>query len=806
MKKFFLNFLLLLGIIGQGFGQCDMQNYSSTAFIPPAAFPYTNGNGITVNAALVTINQIQNFTYSCGGNVFNTSTPAWWINSAAASITLTFSQPVCNLTVVINGTNTTEEMYFNANNGFCNIVTYCTANFVVTGGGNGLLCTQTPAGATGTIITVDNPAGATQYVITHNGLAAGSRVTLLDCYVGCNPPPNNTITTSVPQLVYCAGDSATVNYTATGTFNPGNVFTAQLSNAAGSFAAPTVIGSVASVTSGSIPCVIPPGTPTGTGYRIRVVSNNPFVTGTDNGANITVNGLPNVTANASPQSVCQGGNLTLSGGGAATYVWTSPVQDGVPFVPAATAGYTVTGTDANGCSNTASINVPVNPLPAVTATAAPPDLCAGASTTLSGGGASTYAWTGGATNNVAFTPAATATYTVTGTDANGCTGTSSVTVTVNAIPVLTLSVQPNDTICAGTSITLTASGAASYAWTGGIQNGVAFSPAGTATYTVTGTSGANCSATLAQTITVNPQPSVNLGPDLDLCTGDSVILDATFPGASYLWFNGGTGPQFTAKATGSPWVQVSIGPCIASDTVKVTVNTYPVVNLGVDTSICEGQSLTLNAACPGCSYLWDDNSTTPTRTVNQAGQYYVTTTRNGCSSADSLNLAIRPLPVVDLGPDTTMCKGDIIELDVYRPGATYLWQDLTLSPKYKISDFGTYWVQVTYNGCTGQDDLIVSNSNQCNCPVIVPNAFSPNGDLRNDVFRLVNIANISLTQFSIFNRYGEEVFSSTNPTVGWEGNHKGQPCDVGTYYFVVRYKCLYTGKDFLLKGDVTLVR
>jgi gliding motility-associated-like protein len=88
----------------------------------------------------------------------------------------------------------------------------------------------------------------------------------------------------------------------------------------------------------------------------------------------------------------------------------------------------------------------------------------------------------------------------------------------------------------------------------------------------------------------------------------------------------------------------------------------------------------------------------------------------------------------------------------------------------------------------------------------LPNAFSPNGDLRNDIFKLINANYIDIIQFSIYNRWGEEVFSSRNPTIGWEGDFKGNPCEVGTYHYVVRYTCLYTGKTDLLKGDVTLVR
>lgn len=375
MKRVLLYLTMLLVSISSVQAQCNLNNYTTATLISPAMFPYTNAQSVTVSATAPGVPTLQNFNYNCGPNTFTTSTPAWWLNSAAQVITLTFSQPVCEFTVIVNGTNTSEEFYFASNNGPCTLTNFCTTNFTLTGGGSSLLCSGAVGAATGTIITCNNAVGATQYVLTHNGVGSGSRLTLLDCYIGCAPPPNNTINCVMPNLVYCAGATFSLPYTCTGTFNAGNVFTAQLSNAAGSFAAPVNIGTLASTANGTIACTIPPGTPSGTGYRVRVSSSNPFMNGTDNGANISINALPNVLANASPTSVCAGGTLTLSGSGASTYAWSGSVVNAQTFTPNATATYTVTGTDANGCSKTSSVTVPVNPLPNVQAVAAPGRRC-----------------------------------------------------------------------------------------------------------------------------------------------------------------------------------------------------------------------------------------------------------------------------------------------------------------------------------------------------------------------------------------------------------------------------------------------
>ncbi len=161
------------------------------------------------------------------------------------------------------------------------------------------------------------------------------------------------------------------------------------------------------------------------------------VTGTSNGcsadavATVNVNQNPNVTANASQTSVCNGGSVTLTGGGANTYTWSSGVSDGVSFPPSSTQTYTVTGTDNNNCSNTAMVTVTVNSLPSVNANASATTVCLGDSVILSGGGASTYAWSNGVNDGMYYTPSATQNYTVTGTDNNGCQGTDTITVIVD---------------------------------------------------------------------------------------------------------------------------------------------------------------------------------------------------------------------------------------------------------------------------------------------------------------------------------------------------------------------------------------
>lgn len=195
-------------------------------------------------------------------------------------------------------------------------------------------------------------------------------------------------------------------------------------------------GSIADPTSGSTTSSgLPAGVST---FTLTATTSYGNTTCTPPPASASVDVVyPTVNAGAD-QTVCLGESVILSGSGAQTYTWDNGVTNGVSFVPAATATYTVTGTSSSGCTDTDDLIVTVNPLPTVDA-GADKTICLGMPVTLSGSGAQTYAWDNGVTNNVSFTPAGTQTYTVIGTDNNGCQDTSEVTITVVPAPVSALS-------------------------------------------------------------------------------------------------------------------------------------------------------------------------------------------------------------------------------------------------------------------------------------------------------------------------------------------------------------------------------
>jgi trimeric autotransporter adhesin len=361
------------------------------------------------------------------------------------------------------------------------------------------------------------------------------------------------------------------------------------------------------------------------------------------------------TVDAGPdQTVCVTTPVTLSGSGAQTYSWDNGVVNGVPFIPGGTATYTVIGTAANGCQETDQVTVTVNSTIPVNA-GQDQTICIGDPVTLSGSGALIYTWDNGVVNGVAFNPTATQTYTVTGTDAFGCFGTDQVIVTVNSLPVI--DAGSPQTVCQGIPVTLNGSGAVSYTWNNGVTNGIAFNPATTQTYTVTGTDANGCQNTDQVTVMVNPSPVVNAGIDQSVCPGASVTLTAT--GAqSYSWNNGVTnGVSFIPTSTQTYTVTgTNANGCQSTDQVLVTVNPIPDVNAGANQTICEGTQITLSAS-GAATYVWSNGIPNNSGINPPLGTnvYAVTgTSAAGCQNSDTLIITVIPVPVAVLGSDSPL--------------------------------------------------------------------------------------------------------------------------------------------------------
>jgi PKD domain. len=229
---------------------------------------------------------------------------------------------------------------------------------------------------------------------------------------------------------------------------------------------------------------------------------------------------------------------------------------------------------------------------------------------------------------------------------SGCESTRvPVVATVHPNPVVDLGADT--LVCATGSYVLDAGNTGSaYLWN---DNSTTQTKAVTTSgqYHVTVTNSNNCSASDTVSVTISTPPVVNLGNDTAICLGSVLTLDAgNNPGASILWDNFTTSQSRTVTTAGQYYVEVAYNQnCKSTDTITLSINPLPVVDLGNDTAICGTGTITLDAGNPGASYLWNDASTLQTKTINVAGQYHVIVTdANNCASSDTVEVIQLPAP------------------------------------------------------------------------------------------------------------------------------------------------------------------
>ena len=312
------------------------------------------------------------------------------------------------------------------------------------------------------------------------------------------------------------------------------------------------------------------------------------------------------------------------------------------------------------------------------------------------------------TLNASHSFSAPGTYTVTfKRQINNKDETYSLTFEIKAPPAVDLG--PERKICPGSSVTLDATTAdATYKWSNG-STSPTITTSTPGTYWVEVTVG-NCTTRAEAKVSHLPLPTVNLGPDKELCQGDVLELNAFNQGATYRWQDGSTGSTFKVTQAGTYRVEVTNAEgCTVADEINLKYNDLPVVNLGQDQSICANTTITLDATQPGMTYRWQDGSTAPKFTVTTPGTYSVTLTNSkGCSATGSVNITHLPIPVVNLGQDTTLCTNEMLLLNATFPNSTYLWQDGSTAPTFTVKQSGTYWVEVTNElGCTVRDEIWV---------------------------------------------------------------------------------------------------
>jgi len=557
----------------------------------------------------------------------------------------------------------------------------------------------------------------------------------------------------------------------------------------------------------------------------------------DNFAFSSVNPVANFVA--SDSTICPNTciNFTdLTSGGPTSWSWTfagatpatSSVQNptNICYATPGTYAVTLTASNLNG-SSTATHNIIVNPNPTITISGNSA-VCLGQSTSLTGNGGTSYTWSNGSlTNPITVSPTSTTVYSVTGTDANGCSATSSQSILVNPLP--TPSVVTTDASCGLNNGSATANpGGLTYNWSNS-QTTQVINSLPTGTYTVTVTDGNSCSATSSGLVNNTPGGTVTMTSTPEGCdhsngTATATLVGGTLP-ATYLWSNAQTTQTAINLAASTYYVTVTdANGC--SGTASIIITNIPGPTATISNVINDVCNQFIGAATvdplggnPPYSFVWSNGTTNQTLNNVSDGTYSVTVTdATGCTVINTADITDVPAPIASFFVNpVTMVLGE----------GPCLITDNSINTTQWIWNFGD---GTDYNGevnshiysSTGSFTIMLIVTNGIGCSdtsyqtVIVndiytmylPNTFTPDGDGLNDVFGPTGI-NFDINEFQmyIYNRWGEEMYRTKDLSKPWNGTKNNSSSAEVTGVYV--YRILFNetnGKEHEYFGRVTLLK
>jgi gliding motility-associated-like protein len=780
--------------------------------------------------------------------------------SGIINVTLTISDSTSSCSVTANSNIViyqTPTATFTSNAPQC---TNSPVNFVNTGsaGGNWTYDWDFGQGAVPAVSSTANPTGvlydSSGYkIVTFTIADANCAATVTDT-ITISPTPIANFTSTAPQ---CSG--LPVNFTNTGStsgvnwlWNLGTSATPATSNAQNP-------GGVTYSTAG-ITMVTLTITDTSSACSASVTNTiniyqTPTASFTSTAPQCT-NAPVNFTNTGS-----SGSNWSFAwdfGSNATPAVSSSENTNGVLYDSSGTKLVTFTISDAH-CSQTVVDTIVINKTPTASFTSTAP-VCSGLPVNFANTGSTTgvnWSWNLGTGSTpstsslqnptgVTYDSAGIITVSLTITDAaTSCANTAVNNIVIYQTP--TASFTSSAPQCANSPINFNNTGSTgsdwSFAWDFG-QNalppvsssenptGVLYDSSGTRTVTFT-ISDAHCSQSSTQTITISPLPIANAGPDTTICANVSVVLGGTntTPGATYVWFPSSTldNPYVpnpvahpTAAITNYSVTVTSPGTgCVNVSHVVVTMLAPLIANPGVNSAICLNDSVQIGAGLiEGQFYQWipatglsSTNIPNPVASPTQTTTYtLIVTDTTGCAPvSDQVTVTVNPLPNAEAGPDDTIQIGGSVQL-TGTGGVQYTWapaaglSNAAIFNPVASPDSSTVYVLTVTNvyGCQNTDTMEVHVFNYLQ-PYWIPTTFTPNGDGHNDVL-YVRGGGFLTFEFSVFNRYGEQIFDSKDINEGWDGKAPtGQPAPIDAYVYKIN-GVLNDGTKVDAKGLVNLVR
>lgn len=513
---------------------------------------------------------------------------------------------------------------------------------------------------------------------------------------------------------------------------------------------------------------------------------------------------------------CPGTSVTLAAPpNLGTYLWSnSATTQSITVTQPGTYWVTVTGPSGSGSD---TIVVTDFPTPVLNISGSL-GICQGTTTTLAASPNFTnYQWSNGLqTQNITVGPG---TYWLTATNSNGCIAYDTLTLVELLAPVINF--LGNTAVCTGQQTNIQAnSGFTTYQWSNGLSTANVNLGAGIFTLTVTDNSG--CQATDTIVVSNFPASAMDISGLFGVCAGNTTTLSASANFSNWLWNNGAQTQNIVVGAGTYGLSATDINGCIVSDTATVVELPNPLISILGNTYVCTGQE-TLFEANPGfSSYQWSNGQNSASVFLG-AGTYSLTVVDSlGCQASQEVTV-IESAPTAEITSSIiqSYTNSPIQLQSTSTPGlfpiTSWNWSFGDGSLSYLENPIQSYIQAGIYNvtlvvtdefGCTDTSSYVIEFDPDF--VFYIPNSFTPDGDGINQNFLPVFTGGIDAANYQmlIFNRWGEIIFESQNPTIGWDGSYSpnGNPCQAGTYTYVVNFKVPSLSEQKTISGHVNLIR
>jgi gliding motility-associated-like protein len=349
-------------------------------------------------------------------------------------------------------------------------------------------------------------------------------------------------------------------------------------------------------------------------------------------------------------------------------------------------------------------------------------------------------------------------------------------------------------------------GFTTYLWSTG-QTTQTIQAGGQGAYGITVTNASGCSTSGSIFVVKSATYPVDLGPaNLQICDRGEIMLVAGPQYTSYDWSNG-SGNQFlnvTQPGVYSVTATDAWG-CVSNDLVTVTAaGIAPLDFLPTTATVCAGEAYLIDAGAQWDDYLWGTGNGDQYFLTTTPGTFHVTVTDvNGCRFFDSVVVVVETPPHLELGPNVSVCPGEVLDIDAGAGYDSYAWSTGSNSQTIQVNAAGDYAVTVTFHGCILED--VMNIGDDCPGRIFIPNVFSPNGDGLNDSFQVTYI-NLETLTVKIYDRWGKFLYTSNDKDFKWNGRYNDNPLPEGTYYWTINFKYSDNENPEEKRGTVMILR